>query len=151
MFFGFVLYFICFLLYFVLLFCILYVYLFLAWAVLFRLDAVSYGHSDVINPNCQLFRETLLPVPAQAQELKRHAISSQIANCICHKLQNAFVSEPLLPMPAEVQPRGQKAANIIPGNNIWQQCNGVLYWHPPINLVYNAMESNIAKGQKTTT
>ena len=52
------------------------VYLVLAWAILFRLDAVSYGHSEVINPNCQLFGETLLQMPAQAQELKRHAISS---------------------------------------------------------------------------
>ena len=54
----------------------LYMYLFLAGAILFRLDAVSYEHSDVINPNCQLFGETLLPMPAQAPELKRHAISS---------------------------------------------------------------------------
>ena len=46
----------------------LYVYLFLAWAILFRLDAVSYEHSDVINPNCQLFGETLLRMPAAQKQ-----------------------------------------------------------------------------------
>ena len=56
---------------FLMLFCIFSLYLFLAWAVLFRVDAVSYGHSDVINPNCQLFGETLLPMPAQAPEAQK--------------------------------------------------------------------------------
>ena len=46
----------------------LYMYLFLAWAILFRLDAVSYEHSDVINPNCQLFGETLLRMPAAQKQ-----------------------------------------------------------------------------------
>ena len=46
----------------------LYMYLFLAGAILFRLDAVSYEHSDVINPNCQLFGETLLRMPAAQKQ-----------------------------------------------------------------------------------